>query len=52
MVLQVSWNGGEVHVETSAVEPHSGAVGPVDEDWVKGLYDMQGRRCVLGCEGW
>mmetsp|Transcript_265 Transcript_265/g.595 ORF Transcript_265/g.595 Transcript_265/m.595 type:complete len:263 (+) Transcript_265:292-1080(+) len=38
---EVSWNGAEAPVEAT-VEPVAGPEGHVDDDWVKGLYDMEG----------
>jgi len=46
LLLQVSWNGSEVAAEpeanTSLNANGSHHHHPVDEDWVKGLYDMEG----------
>lgn len=41
--FQVSWNGSEVPSEPVADQSLNASVShPVDEDWVKGLYDMEG----------
>jgi hypothetical protein len=43
---QVSWNGSEVPAEPEANLSLNASGShhhhPVDEDWVKGLYDMEG----------
>mmetsp|Transcript_15356 Transcript_15356/g.38594 ORF Transcript_15356/g.38594 Transcript_15356/m.38594 type:complete len:272 (-) Transcript_15356:423-1238(-) len=38
---EVGWSGGEVAVEAASV-PSAGPGGVVDDEWVKGLYDMEG----------